>query len=324
VVFTDIDGTLVDINTGEYGKNTTKLIELLKKKNIPLILASAKTRLEQNKIRQDLDLSDPYIVENGGALVIPKGYFSDSALRGIEYPQMEAKEMENDGMYADDEKRRGLNNSGLGTASHDKRTHTHEKTSEVIILELGESADNIRKKLSYIRGKYDIYFKGVADLSIEEICNLVSVSEEQARRMANRSYGETILQIQNEDFSRFVEYVKAEGMQVIYGGRFFDVTIGTDKGLAVGLLKSLFNNRFHSDVTFFGIGDSSNDVPMLKLMDVPILVQRTNSSWLNYEEMKMKNERDGVVIDTNKVVRIKGIGPKGWENAIHKIILEMN
>jgi predicted mannosyl-3-phosphoglycerate phosphatase (HAD superfamily) len=71
---------LVDINTGEYGKNTTKLIELLKEKNIPLILASAKTRSEQNLIREELGLSDPYSVENGGAVVIPKGYFSDSAL----------------------------------------------------------------------------------------------------------------------------------------------------------------------------------------------------------------------------------------------------
>lgn len=312
---------MVDINTGEYGKNATKLIELLKEKNIPLILASAKTRLEQNKIREDLDLSDPYIVENGGAVVIPKGYFSDSALRGIEYPLRETKELENDGVYTNDEKRRGINNSGRDTANHD---HITEKTSEVIVIELGESADNIRKKLSYMRRKYGINFRGVADLSLEEISNLVSISMEQAMRMAKRNYGETILQIQNEDVSRFLKFVKEEGMQVIYGGRFFDVTIGTDKGLAVGLLKRLFNNRFHNDVTFFGLGDSSNDVPMLNLMDVPILVQRTNSSWLNYEEMKMKNERDGVGINTNKIIRINGIGPNGWENAIRKIILELN
>lgn len=28
-----------------------------------------------------------------------------------------------------------------------------------------------------------------------------------------------------------------------------------------GLLKRLFNNKFHNGVSFFGIGDSSNDVP---------------------------------------------------------------
>ena len=47
----------------------------MKEKNIPLILTSAKTRLEQDKIRDDLGLSDPFIVENGGAIVIPQRLF---------------------------------------------------------------------------------------------------------------------------------------------------------------------------------------------------------------------------------------------------------
>lgn len=314
---------MVDINTAEYGKNTRKLIHLLKEKNIPLILTSAKTRLEQNKIRKDLGLSDPYIAENGGAVVIPKGYFSDSALRDIEYPLREAEEMENQGAYTNDKKRRNLDDPEQSTTIHDSRTQT-KKSSKVIVMELGESADSIRAKLSYIRKKYDINFKGVADFSIEELSNLVSISKEQAKRMAQRNYGETILQIQRNDFSRFFKYVKAEGMKVIYGGRFFDVTIGTDKGLAVGLLKRLFNNKLHNDVTFFGIGDSTNDVPMLNLMDVPILVQRPNSSWLNNEEMKMKTGSDSVGIDFARIIKVEEIGPNGWEYAINKIILESN
>jgi mannosyl-3-phosphoglycerate phosphatase family protein len=315
---------LVDINTAKYGKNTRKLIDLLEEKNIPLILTSAKTRKEQNMVRKDLGLSDPYVAENGGAVIIPKGYFSDSALRDIEYSQREIEEMENEGAYTNDEKRRYLDDSEQSTTIHDRRTRTTKKTSKVIVMELGESADSIRTKLSYIRKKYDINFKGVADFSIEELSNLVSISKEQAKRMAKRDYGETILQIQRNDISRFLKYVKAEGMKVIYGGRFFDVTIGTDKGLAVGLLKRLFNNKLHNDVTFFGIGDSPNDVPMLNLMDVPILVQRPNSSWLNNEEMKIKNGSDSIGIDFARIIKVEGVGPNGWENAINKIILESN
>jgi mannosyl-3-phosphoglycerate phosphatase family protein len=315
---------LVDINTAKYGKNTRKLIDLLEEKNIPLILTSAKTRKEQNMVRKDLGLSDPYVAENGGAVIIPKGYFSDSALRDIEYSQREIEEMENEGAYTNDEKRRYLDDSEQSTTIHDRRTRTTKKTSKVIVMELGESADSIRTKLSYIRKKYDINFKGVADFSIEELSNLVSISKEQSKRMAKRDYGETILQIQRNDISRFFKYVKAEGMKVIYGGRFFDVTIGTDKGLAVGLLKRLFNNKLHNDVTFFGIGDSTNDVPMLNLMDVPILVQRPNSSWLNNEEIKMKTESDSVGIDFARIIKVEGVGPNGWENAINKIILESN
>lgn len=297
-MFTDIDGTLVDINTAEYGKETDKLIRLIKERNIPLILASAKTRLEQNKIREDLGLSDPFIVENGGAIVIPKGYFPDYALRDIKYPLRETQEIKNEA-----------------------RDVNHE-----IVVELGKPADYIRAKLSDIRKKYSINFRGVADISVEKLSNLALISREQAKRMAQRNYGETILQIQSEDIARFIKYVQEDGMKVIHGGRFFDVTVGTDKGIAVGILKKLFKDKFHNNVTFFGIGDSTNDIPMLNLMDIPILVQRQDSSWVDDGEIKMKNAVDSSrsSISSNKLIKVEGIGPNGWENAIHKIILELN
>ena len=47
--------------------------------------------------------------------------------------------------------------------------------------------------------------------------------------MVKRNYGETILQIQSDDVARFVNYAQEEGMKVIHGGRFLDVTIGTIK-----------------------------------------------------------------------------------------------
>lgn len=295
-MFTDIDGTLVDINTAEYGKETDKLIRLIKERNIPLILTSAKTRLEQNKIREDLGLSDPFIVENGGAIVIPKGYFPDYALRDIKYPLRETQETKN----------------GARDVNHE------------IVIELGKPADYIRAKLSDIRKKYSINFRGVADISVEKLSNLALISREQAKRMAQRNYGETILQIQSEDIARFIKYVQEDGMKVIHGGRFFDVTVGTDKGIAVGILKKLFKDKFHNNVTFFGIGDSTNDIPMLNLMDIPILVQRQDSSWVDDGEIKMKNAVDSSRISSNKLIKVEGIGPNGWENAIHKIILELN
>lgn len=297
-MFTDIDGTLVDINTAEYGKETDKLIRLIKERNIPLILTSAKTRLEQNKIREDLGISDPFIVENGGAIVIPKGYFPDYALRDIKYPLRETQEIKNEA-----------------------RDVNHE-----IVVELGKPADYIRAKLSDIRKKYSINFRGVADISVEKLSNLALISRDQAKRMAQRNYGETILQIQSEDIARFIKYVQEDGMKVIHGGRFFDVTVGTDKGIAVGILKKLFKDKFHNNVTFFGIGDSTNDIPMLNLMDIPILVQRQDSTWVDDGEIKMKNAVDSSrsSISSNKLIKVEGIGPNGWENAIHKIILELN
>ena len=48
VIFTDIDGTLIDINTGEY-RGTKELVRILKKNNIQLLFVLRK--LDTNKIR---------------------------------------------------------------------------------------------------------------------------------------------------------------------------------------------------------------------------------------------------------------------------------
>ena len=312
VVFTDIDGTLIDIDTGEYGKKTNELIHTIKENNIPLVLASAKTWVEQNKIREDLGLADPFVVENGGAIIIPKDYFPNFNLDDIQYPLREIGRQENEVI------KRGQKKEVIVTKERENKPKGGGNVPiTMIVLELGKPADQIRTKLADIRKKYNINFKGVADVSIKELSKIASMPLAYAKRMAKRDYGETIIQIERNDIARFVKYAEEEDMKVIHGGRFFDVTIGNDKGKAVNLLRNLFKNKYHDNVTFFGIGDSANDAPMLNLMDVPILVQRPDSSWLNYEGIIIKKN------DSNDdgVIKVNGIGPKGWENAIYNVIL---
>jgi mannosyl-3-phosphoglycerate phosphatase len=316
VVFTDIDGTLIDINTAEYGKKTKRLISIMREKNIPLILTSAKTRIEQDKIRDDLGLTDPFIIENGGAVFIPNDYFPEHFLKDIKYPLKEIEEMKKIDGYKN-------NNNKSKESIRGGTTRTDKNVSRVMIIELGKSSSEIRARLSDMRKKYNINFIGVADISVEELSNLASMPLDQAKRMAQRAYGETLLRIQEKDISRFTRYAQDAGMKLIHGGRFFDVTAGTDKGIAVGILKNLFKNKFHNDVTFYGIGDSTNDIPMLYLMDVPIIVQQQDRSWLDYGNIEMKNSGRYSTSNQN-IIKINGIGHSGWENAIHKFVLELN
>jgi mannosyl-3-phosphoglycerate phosphatase len=74
LVFTDLDGTLLDSETYSYQKSLAA-INRLKENDIPIILCSAKTRAEQEIYRRELRLFYPFIVENGGAIFIPRGYF---------------------------------------------------------------------------------------------------------------------------------------------------------------------------------------------------------------------------------------------------------
>lgn len=74
VIFTDLDGTLLDRQTYSYQKAEPAL-DLIKKRGIPLIFCSAKTRAEQEVYRKKLDLHDPFIVEDGGAVFVGNDYF---------------------------------------------------------------------------------------------------------------------------------------------------------------------------------------------------------------------------------------------------------
>ncbi len=65
-VVSDVDGTLMDHS---YDLTPAKeTIKKLQKLSIPVILCTSKTASEVKVIRKELNLSDPYIVENGAAI----------------------------------------------------------------------------------------------------------------------------------------------------------------------------------------------------------------------------------------------------------------
>jgi mannosyl-3-phosphoglycerate phosphatase len=74
LVFTDLDGTLLDHYTYQTDE-ATEMIATLKLNEIDIIPNSSKTLPEISLIREQLDLSSPFIIENGAAVFIPINYF---------------------------------------------------------------------------------------------------------------------------------------------------------------------------------------------------------------------------------------------------------
>jgi len=74
VIFTDLDGTLLDKETFQPGRALDTLQKCYKF-SIPVIFVSAKTRLEIESIRYELDNFYPFISENGGGLYLPQNMF---------------------------------------------------------------------------------------------------------------------------------------------------------------------------------------------------------------------------------------------------------
>ena len=72
IVFTDMDGCLLDHHTYEW-EPAKPAIETLKRLHIPLVLTTSKTRAEVEYWQRLIGLHQPAIVENGGAVLVPVG-----------------------------------------------------------------------------------------------------------------------------------------------------------------------------------------------------------------------------------------------------------
>jgi len=73
VIFTDLDGTFLNHNDYSFSESSEAL-SLIFKKNIPLIFTTSKTKIEVELLQKEVGIKEPFIVENGAAIFIPKGY----------------------------------------------------------------------------------------------------------------------------------------------------------------------------------------------------------------------------------------------------------
>ncbi|ASJ10118.1 mannosyl-3-phosphoglycerate phosphatase [Thermococcus sp. P6] len=73
VIFLDLDGTLLG---DDYSPQPAgRVIKTLKNAGFEVVLNSSKTLAEQEYYRKAWGLEEPFIVENGSAIVIPESYF---------------------------------------------------------------------------------------------------------------------------------------------------------------------------------------------------------------------------------------------------------
>lgn len=74
IIFTDLDGTLLNAQTYSFAE-ALPAIQYLKLQGIPIIPCTSKTHKEVIALRKKLGINDPFIVENGSAVFIPRKYF---------------------------------------------------------------------------------------------------------------------------------------------------------------------------------------------------------------------------------------------------------
>ena len=233
IIFTDLDGTLLDYHTYSFTAALPAL-ELIKEKNIPLILCSSKTKAEIEHWRAKLDNPHPFISENGGGIFIPRAYFSENDLNAVVQRQ--------------------------------------EQTGSYTVLILGTSYASLRRALEELR-REGFEIKGFGDMDVAEVAQITELSLEEAALAMRREFDEPfVFSGAGKRIKALLAAIEKKGMHCIAGGRLLHLTGYNDKGTAVTILTELYRKTLGKIVTC-GLGDSPNDFPMLERTDHPILVR---------------------------------------------------
>ena len=297
IIFTDLDGTLLDHYTYSFDAALPAL-KLLKEKNIPLIICSSKTKREIEYYREKLDNRHPFISENGGGIFIPKGYF-EFTVHGSQFTVTDNKNVipAKAGLQEDMDSR--LKTSGMTG----KRPFGDE--DNYYVIRLGARYSDLRKAVEELRKEgFDV--KGFGDMMAEELAETANMSLEEASMAKERDFDEPfIFKGDDVELKRLFESITAKGFNYTQG-RFFHILGNSDKGRAVSILIDLYIKRF-GDIKTIAIGDSPNDIPMLKNVDHPAIVQRPDGTY---------DQR----IDIPNLHKAEGIGPEGWNNVVLRLI----
>lgn len=73
IIFTDLDGTFLNHDNYSFEDSKEARAQIFLKE-IPLIFTTSKTQIEVEKLQKKVGIKEPFIVENGAALFIPKNY----------------------------------------------------------------------------------------------------------------------------------------------------------------------------------------------------------------------------------------------------------
>ncbi len=174
---------------------------------------------------------------------------------------------------------------------------------------LGEPVERVRAALREVRESLALRFRGFAEMSDEAVAAATGLDLAGARRARWREYSETVVGLGERDAARLQEGLRSAGLQLASGGRFHTVSgRGADKGRALSWLMDWTRRRYGSpDLGSVAVGDSDNDVPMLRAADRAFLVARSDGRWPRLDGAE----------------RLRAVGPEGFAALARRMLAEL-
>jgi len=269
MIVTDLDGSLLDHYTYSFAA-ALPVLRQLQASDIPVVLCSSKTRSEMQLLREQLALLNcPYIVENGAAVYVPKSHYPNLTL-DTELAPVDGAPPEWRKLFGSD------------------RAHWQSLL------------DNLPER-------FHGHFRQLSQMSIGQITDITGLSPDDARRAAQREFGEPI-QWRGGDTLKmdFINELEQLGATVLQGGRFLHVVGNWNKGRALKWLAESINGTGGAPITI-ALGDSQNDVAMLEAADHAIVIKSPV-----HDAPKLKR--------TQGIIYTRATGPSGWAEGLRALL----
>jgi len=172
-------------------------------------------------------------------------------------------------------------------------------TGDYEVLVLGIPSEQIRREIRLLIERFGI--KSYCTMTEEEVARQMNLDRESAKLAMNRQFTETIIEADQEALD-----VLSQKFNLTFGGRAIEAAgKGADKGKAVRLLTDMYKEG--GAVVSIGVGNSYNDEPMLRQVDIPVVVKNPDGRWVDLAIPGLR--------------RAEGIGPKGWNESLRELVL---
>jgi mannosyl-3-phosphoglycerate phosphatase len=172
-------------------------------------------------------------------------------------------------------------------------------------IHLGVTCSEIRRFVFSVKERFGI--KGFGNLRHDEIEFLTGLSPEYALLAKQREFTEPFLIEDKKKIDEMAPVAASRGLKITSGERFFNLSgIRQDKGSAVRLCAQILTRNTDGTVVTIGLGDSADDISMLKHVDIPILLPRFDGSYAH--------------TDIINLIKADLPGSRGWNGAILSVL----
>ncbi len=279
LLVTDLDGTLLDHEHYSFDA-AVQALSAARRQRVPIVFNTSKTLAECLQLKQSLKQQElgmeDPIIYENGAGV---------ALPITTWPE--------------------------GPWSRAAGVHSH---AEHWVVPLAPSYEHIRGILQSLRRNRHFRFTGFGDMTTAQVRDATGLTLENAAAARERHFDEPLLW--QDIGSRSIEFTRAvedAGLQLTRGGRFLHVMGAADKGRAMLWLARQYSTPRPQLVA---LGDSENDLPMLRAADIAVLV-RSPAQQLPELCTTDPDDCPGRVVITDEV------GPAGWNTAVLSLLEEL-